>query len=154
MNNLYMLTDLTGKASQTDRTAVVGTVEMRRRHLVILAAGLISGLIPQLVLFPLVSTWGLLLIPVITIVLFIVFESRRREGLRLRQWEYLKDKSAATAEGKLLLCFAPVDSLSTFRRLAPSSRPLVNVDTARPGERPADDNTVNFNDLIDQRELV
>lgn len=150
MNNLYMLTDMTGKTSQTDRTAVVGTFEMRRRHLVIGAAALISGLIPQLLLFPLFGSWGLLLVPFNLVVLLFIFESRRREGLRLRQWEYLRDRGTASAEGRLYLCGAPIESLSTFRRVAPSSRPLVSVDTSRPGEKSADDDTVDFTDLIDE----
>lgn len=154
MNNLYMLTGLTGKTSQADRTAVVGTVEMQRRHMVIVAIGVISGLLPQLILFPLIGTWGLLLIPVVVVTLFAVFEARRREGLRLRHWEHLKDRASATAEGRLFLCGAPIESLSTFRRLVPSSRPLAGVDTARPGERPADDHTIDFTDLIDETEPV
>ena len=103
-----------------------------------------------LVVLSLFGSWGLLLVPFNLVVLLFIFESRRREGLRLRQWEYLRDRGTASAEGRLYLCGAPIESLSTFRRVAPSSRPLVSVDTSRPGEKSADDDTVDFTDLIDE----
>ena len=128
MNNLYMLTDLTGRNAQSERTAVVWRWEVRRKALILVMAGTVCGLIPQLFLFVLIGPWGLLLVPIMIGIFFFIFESRRKDGLQLRQWEAIRDRLQDRNRGKIMLCGQPLESTSTWWHISSSSKPVAGFD--------------------------
>jgi len=147
MNSLYMLTDMTGATSQEDRTAVFMRWEIRRRSLILTMVGVILGLIPQLVLFPVLGSWGLLFVPLMVGIVFFIFEARQRTGLQLKQWEVLRDRVNDVHQGKIMLCGEPLESTSKWYHVRSSSRPVQFFDATHESYKPRE--SFDLNDIVE-----
>ncbi|GAA4924903.1 hypothetical protein [Nesterenkonia rhizosphaerae] len=129
MNNLYMLTHLTGQTSQTERTAVIGFIEMRRRVLMILIFSGVPGLLVMLILTPILKAWAILALPIIIFTALWIFESRSRRGLQLRTWQHLTEKQKSARSGEVFhQCGRPVSVGDHWMRLVPASVPVQTFD--------------------------
>lgn len=120
INSCYSLTAMTGRKSGTDRTTVIGTVEMRLRTFWIAVIALIPGAILTAITFFFVQEWSFLCIPAVEAAAFYLIERRSTDGLRLRTYQHLLDRKRAV-NGVFFLCGQPIEvtgqSFGTIRQI-------------------------------------
>lgn len=108
INSLYLLTPMTGRTSGSDRTTVIGTVEMKWRTFWIGVFAMVPGGILTAVFFPMLNTWALLWFPIVVGAAFMLIERRSKEGLQLRTYQAMFDKKRSNVN-TFYLCGQPVD---------------------------------------------
>lgn len=111
INSLYMLTGMTGRRANENRTIVVATFEMKSRHFWIAAFALVPGLLMLLILMPAIGQWSILAPVIIVGLAFLATEARTRTGLKQRVYRDMVAK-ARSQEGKFLLCGHEVNPTS------------------------------------------
>lgn len=123
VNSLYLLTELTGKQASAGRTAVIGTFEMKWRHLWIGIFALVPGLLLTMIFVGPLGPSAILLIPAVEIAAFYLFAKRQRDGLRLHTWRAVLDRKKATTN-KFTLCgqVLDLDSIPMVQILSSSTR--------------------------------
>lgn len=112
INSLYLLTDMTGRASGSERTMIVATLEMKMRTFWIGLAAAVPGLILTALFYPLVGIWALTWLVLTEAAAFFLIEKRTADGLRLRTYQTLLDKKRSNKD-TFYLCGQPVDVGST-----------------------------------------
>ena len=93
INSLYLLTDMTGRASGSERTMIVATMEMKMRTFWIALAAAVPGLILTALFYPMVGIWALAWLALSEGAAFFLIEKRTADGLRLRTYQTLLDKA-------------------------------------------------------------
>lgn len=125
--SLYSLTPMTGRTSGSERTTVIGTVEMKWRTFWLVIASLVPGGILTAVFFPLIDVWAFLWLPIVIGGAFYLIERRSREGLGLRTYQGLLDKKNASVN-QFFLCGQPIEvgaaEYGTIRQLTAPVRPV------------------------------
>lgn len=101
MNSLYSLTEMTGRRAGSNRTRVVGTVEMKNRTFWVLAISLLPGMAVAAVFAPVLREWSLVLVPAVMAVAAVLFNRRQRDGLQLYTFMALRDKYGRGEQDKL-----------------------------------------------------
>jgi hypothetical protein len=135
MNSLYLLTAYTGRESGSERTTVIGTVEMKWRTFWIAAFALVPGGLLTAIFFPLLNTWAFLWLFVVEGAAFYLIERRSREGLKLRTYQAFLDKRKSQS-GTFFLCGQPIEVSGTeFGTIRQITAP---VHVQVPGLDPAD----------------
>lgn len=106
--SLYSLTPMTGRTSGSERTTVIGTVEMKWRTFWIGIFALIPGGFLTLMFFFLIREWAFLWIPIVEIAAFYLIERRTGDGLNVRTYQAIVDKKKSNIN-TFYLCGQPVD---------------------------------------------
>lgn len=123
INSSYLLTSMTGKEAGTDRTTVIGTVEMKMRTFWIGVIALVPGAILAGIFFPLLNAWSLLFIAAVEGAAFWLIEKRAKDGLKLRTYQAMFDKKRSDV-GTFYLCGTPIDVSGTqFELIRTSTAP-------------------------------
>lgn len=138
--SLYSLTPMTGRTSGSERTTIIGTVEMKWRTFWLVIASLVPGGILTAVFFPLLDVWAFLWLPIVVGSAFYLIERRSREGLHLRTYQGLMDKKKSNVN-QFFLCGQPIDvgtaEYGTIRQLTAPVRPAYSNGSGAAAE-PAD----------------
>ncbi|MCU6479092.1 hypothetical protein [Arthrobacter sp. A2-55] len=108
INSLYSLTPMTGRTSGSDRTTVIGTVEMKWRTFWIAAFAMIPAGILTAIFFPMLASWSFLWIPIVEFAAFYLIERRTKDGLQLRTYQAMVDKKRTTLN-EYHLCGQQID---------------------------------------------
>lgn len=108
INSLYLLTPMTGRESSHGRTMVFATVEMKMRHFWIGVFAAAPGALLLLITWPLLGSLGVFWIVLTEAAAFFLIEKRSRDGLRLRTFQSLLDKSRSDVN-VFQLCGQPVE---------------------------------------------
>ncbi|MEH0110610.1 hypothetical protein V6N00_12940 [Tersicoccus sp. MR15.9] len=108
INSLYDLTAMTGRSSGSERTTVIGTVEMRWRTLWISVIGFVPALVMFLATMAFLNVWALLWFPLTIAAAFYLLERRTSEGLQLRTYQSLFDRKRSSVN-EFYLCGQPID---------------------------------------------
>lgn len=137
--SLYSLTPMTGRTSGSERTTVIGTVEMRLRTFWVGALAAVPGGILSAIFFPIFNVWAFLWMPVVIAAAFYLFERRTRDGLGLRTYRALLDKKSSNSN-TFFLCNQPIEvgvaDFGTIRQITvPVHRPS---DAVQPDATPVD----------------
>ena len=112
INSLYLLTDMTGRASGSERTMIVATMEMKMRTFWIALAAAAPGLILTALFYPMIGIWAMVWLALTEGAAFFLIEKRTSDGLRLRTYQTLLDKKRSNKD-TFYLCGQPVDVGST-----------------------------------------
>lgn len=140
--SLYSLTPMTGRTSGSERTTVIGTVEMKWRTFWLTVLSLIPGGILTACFFPLLDVWAFLWLPIVTGGAFFMIERRSREGLGLRTYQGLLDRKKSSVN-QFFLCGQPIEvgaaEYGTIRQ--------ITVPVPRDEKRAAAD-TADFEEII------
>lgn len=112
INSLYLLTDMTGRASGSERTMIVATLEMKMRTFWIALAAAVPGLILTALFYPMIGIWAMAWLALSEGAAFFLIEKRTADGLRLRTYQTLLDKKRSNKDA-FYLCGQPVDVGST-----------------------------------------
>lgn len=138
--SMFMLTPMTGKAAAESRTVIISGFEIGFKTFVLCCIGALPGLALAIVTYPLLGSGSILMIPVGILAILYLFQSRSRDGLKLRTWQTMVDKRKAAinqfficgeavdldADGAFVVVANTVDAAGTFR-------PKRQVDTRRSG---------------------
>lgn len=108
INSLYLLTDMTGRASGSERTMIVATLEMKMRTFWIALAAAVPGLILTALFYPMVGLFAMAWLALTEAAAFFLIERRTADGLRLRTYQTLLDKKRSN-QGTFYLCGQPID---------------------------------------------
>lgn len=125
--SLYSLTPMTGRTSGSERTTVIGTVEMKWRTFWVAAFSAVPGGLLSAIFFPIFNVWAFLWLPTVIAAAFFLFERRSRDGLGLRTYKAMLDKKNSNAN-TFFLCNMPIEvgaaDFGTIRQLTvPVHRP-------------------------------
>src|SRR5690606_36340668 len=107
----YNLTEMVGRRSNKDRTMIVATVEVQKRHFWIAVIAVLPALIISLVAGTIIGVYAIIIFFAVEAVAFWLFASSTREGLQVQQWQALNDRRNA-GTGKVFLCQREVDPLA------------------------------------------
>ncbi|HEX9087855.1 MAG TPA: hypothetical protein VF867_10045 [Arthrobacter sp.] len=144
--SLYSLTPMTGRTSGSERTTVIGTVEMKWRTFWVSTLSLVPGGILSAMFYPFVNVWAFLWLPILMGGAFYLIERRSTDGLKLRTYEGLLDKKKSSVN-QFFLCGQPIEvgaaEFGTIRQITVPVRP---VDGS--GNHPADSRTKDFEEFI------
>lgn len=126
MISLYLLTAYTGRESGSERTTVIGTVEMKWRTFWIAALALVPGGIITAIFYPFVNVWAFLWLFVVEAAAFFLIERRSREGLKLRTYQTMFDKKRSNVN-TFFLCGQPIEvsgtGFGTIRQITAPVKP-------------------------------
>lgn len=124
INSLYMLTEMTGRRSNENRTVVIASFEMRARHFWVAAGSLVPGLLFLLIMMPLMGQWSIVWPVLFVGVAFLIAETRTRTGLKQRVYKEMLAKKKSR-DGEFLLAGHPIDPRSTeFAAITQTAIPL------------------------------
>lgn len=135
-----MLTEYTGRTSNQDRTTVIGTVEMRIRTFWVAGISILPAFLLMLITLPLLGVWSALFIPLTIGLALLLIERRSKDGLRLRTYESLRDRTRSSLN-EFRFCGEPITVLGgDFAYVRQIALPV-----AEPEKKTADD---DFEGLI------
>lgn len=137
---LFMLTELTGKKSQEDRTVPMWGIEFARRHIAILAISSIPALMVTGLTFPFLGIYSAFLFVAVIIGAFFLVEWRSRKGLKQRLYRTVYDKATAI-DSEFILCgqrvpltnYSPGIIYRSCELTQVSHREVALLETERPG---------------------
>lgn len=129
MPPLFIMTKLTGAKSNEDRPVIFGGFEMQYRHFWIAVIALIPSVIFVAFFWLIMGQFAILWIFVIEGAAFFLIERRKREGLQLRTWQAIRDKSKANV-GRLYLCGEPFQAIEeSITHFESNTVPLIQYDS-------------------------
>lgn len=145
--SLYSLTPMTGRTSGSERTTVIGTVEMKWRTFWVSALSLVPGGILSAAFYPMLNVWALLWLPIIVGGAFYLIERRSQDGLQLRTYESLLDKKNSSIN-QFFLCGQPIEvGVAEFGKIRQITVPVIPVDGSGAGAA-TPDHTEDFEEFI------
>lgn len=100
---VYVLTDLTGRKAQADRTVTAWGMDFYRRHLLIVGLSVVPAMMLTLVLMPWLGPSSAFVGLASIIVIFVLVEWRSRNGLKQRLYRTVYDSMTAV-ENEFILC--------------------------------------------------
>jgi hypothetical protein len=115
---LYSLDEMTGRDKNENRYTTVGFIEAPRRVAVLVVVGLITGVIPTLLMYSITHSGAVALFFEVAWCAGLVwlFHGRKARGLRQRNYQYLLDKRTGVT-GQFMLGTAVVDVPRDERRM-------------------------------------
>ncbi|XKH58639.1 hypothetical protein LG293_16440 (plasmid) [Citricoccus nitrophenolicus] len=124
INSLYMLTEMTGRRSNENRTVVIASFEMRARHFWVAAFSLVPGLLVLLLMLPAMGQWAIVWPLLFVVAAFLITETRTRTGLKQRVYKELAAKKVSR-DGQFILAGHPIDPRSAeFGAITQTAIPL------------------------------
>lgn len=128
--HLFTLTKITGRRRTDDRTIVVSSFEVNRRHLNVFLLGLIPTFIATGAAATVIGVYALLVATMVMVAWFFLVERRSQVGLRTRTWRTIVDRKRTLA-GKFIQCGVVVeDGLFADYQILRASVPLARASLA------------------------
>lgn len=107
---VYVLTDVTRKASEQRRVVISG-FDVRWRTVAIAMVGAVPGIALAGILWPLLNTTAILALPATIGVIYFMVEFRSKSGLHLPMWKQIADKRKSTV-GSYFMCNVEIDPMA------------------------------------------
>lgn len=105
---MYNLTEMTGREATSQRTVIIGSVELNKRAWYLMIASFPVGVIFGALLWPLLGELAIFAVPVVAVGALFLFHWRSNNGLRLRYFESIMDKRRARV-GEAMLANQAID---------------------------------------------
>lgn len=105
---MFMLTPMTGKEAAESRTVIISGFEVGFKTFVICCLAAFPGLILAIIFYPFLGSGALLMFPLAIGGCLYLFQSRSREGLKLRTWQTMVDKKKASVN-QFFMCGVVID---------------------------------------------
>lgn len=125
---VFDLTPMTRRAD-AKRNIVIKGFETQKRRLVVGGAGLVVGLVVGGILSPWIGVLSVIPMILCVVAAIWLFDARTSKGLRLRNWDAIRDRRR-TAKPQFVLCGHVVQpSATTLSRIRPLAVPIARTDT-------------------------
>lgn len=130
---VYVLTDVTRKASEQRRVVISG-FDVRWRTVAIAMIGFLPGVMVTALLWPIFSQNALVALPLTIMVIYFMIEHRSKTGLHLPMWKQIADKKKSTV-GKYFICNVEIDpEAERMFMIRRSSVPVIQPDKLQLGD--------------------
>ena len=138
MNNLYILTPMTGKEASESRTIVIGTVELNYRVWIIIMMATVPSLFVTMIVWVFLGSYAILTPPVVMAAAVFMFHRRTADGMKLRTYQSMWDKKKS-ALNQFFICGEPIEmNNSDYQILTPNTVMRTDLPESRPTAAPQD----------------